>query len=343
MKYFRSGIAVVACCLPLFWGCQDNTETPVGTVDDLSPFAKEFLGMRNGTINTFASTGNQTINMGFRGAFNSFLSMTGSSDPGVAEDSSLVDPGPGGWVSCATITETNNPDGSTTVVTDYGDGCDEGYGEWKYTMFGKTTSTFRDASSQEGTVFKFEYSSRYLAERFGSTYYYDMDNDGTADTTTWITNGKSTYSGTSTYDTATQKFSGYYSYSDTSEYTYDKETYNSTSQGESSYDNIKSVTLKNDYEYRQGESFYRSVVVTPVVTDYNCSSGFLGPAIAICPMWLVPVSGRERVTYKQDGESGQFEIDYGNGECDNIIHIFENGNVIRIDLSREIGVLMKGG
>lgn len=341
MKTLKSVLIVLSCCLPLAWGCQDNNETPLGNVNDLSPFAKEFLGMRNGSVNSLAAAGTQMVNKGFQGAMNTFLSMTGAT--GVPSDSTIVDPGPGGWTTCGTITETQNPDGSTTVVTDYGAGCEEGFGEYKYLMFGKNSSTYRYLSSQTGSAFTFEYFSRYLADHFGSTYYYDINNDGTKDTTTWISNGHSSYSGKSMYDTVTHKFSGYYAYSDTSEYTYDDETYNSMSQGESIYDNLQSVTTKNNYEYRQGEEFYRSEVMAPLVTNYTCLTPASGPEIAICPMWLVYVSGRERVTYNQAGKSGQFEIDYGNGECDNIIYIYENGKVIKIDLSREIGILMKGG
>lgn len=329
--------SLIAGSLLLFGGCQDTTEAPVGTLDDLTPFAKEFLGMRNGTINSLASTGNKTVNMGFQGVAGTVASMTGSSV--ASSDSSLVDPSP--WITCGTITETSNPDGSTTVVTDYGDGCEEGFGEYKYLMFGKNTSTYRNSSSQSGTSFTYEYFGRYIAENYGSTYYYDMDGDGSPDSTTWMIDGHSTYSGYSTYDTATQQFSGYYSFSDTSDYHYDKESYSSRSEGENTYNHLQSVTTKNSYEYRQGDSFYRSEVITPLVTSYTCSPGWGGPEIAICPMWLVYVSGRERVTYNQDGKSGQFEIDYGDGTCDNIIHVYEDGKVVKIDLSRDLGILMK--
>lgn len=329
--------SLTVCSLLLFGGCQDTTEAPVGTLDDLTPFAKEFLGMRNGTINSLAATGNRSVNMGFQGVANTVASMTGSSV--ASSDSSLVDPGP--WITCGAITETNNPDGSTTVVTDYGDGCEEGFGEYRYLLFGKNTSTYRNSSSQSGTTFTYEFFSRYVSERFGSTYYYDMDTDGTPDTTTWIMDGHSTYSGYSSYDTATQQFSGSYSFSDTSDYQYDNETYSSRTEGINTYNHLQSVTTKNTYEYRQGESFYRSEVITPLVTSYTCSPAWDEPGIALCPMWLVYVSGRERVTYTQEGKSGQFEIDYGDGTCDNIIHIYEDGKVVRIDLSRDLGILMK--
>lgn len=337
MKRFSFLLVLVLIAL----GCQNN-ETPQGTIDDLSPFARKFLGMKTAGSDALAMAGNRTLNMAFSGAMNSYVSITGATDPGVPADSSIVDPGPGGWTTCATVTETQNPDGSTMVVTDYGEGCEEGYGDWKYFMFGKNTITYRYTSTQSGSIFRYDYLNRYKAEHFGGRYWWDMDNDGSPDTTTWISDGTSSFSGESSYDTASQAYYGHYDYSDTSSYTYNNQSYSYKSVGESTYDNKKSTVTKNNYEYRNGPDYYSSLVLIPLVSDYSCYMG-MEAALTARPFWLVYVSGRERVTYSQGGETGEFEIDYGNGECDSIITIYEKGKIIRIDLSNQIGILAKGG
>ena len=47
------------------------------------------------------------------------------------------------------------------------------------------------------------------------------------------------------------------------------------------------------------------------------------------------VSGRERIRYKDGDVEGTFEIDYGDGKCDNIITIYEDGKVTVVDLSKD--------
>jgi hypothetical protein len=337
---------LVAALGGILHGCNE-IETPEGTLEDLSPYAKEFLGMMGTKAmgpNAAGLPGNRTIGMALRGALDSYTSITGSTDPGYPGDSTIIDPWPGGWQTCAVITETNHPDGSTTIVTDYGTGCEEGFGEWKYLMFGKNTNTFRHTSAQTGSVFSFEFFNRYVADGFGSTSWWDMDNDGKPDTTTWVSDGSSTFSGMSSYDTATQAFSGNYLYADTSTYTFQGVTYSTRSDGETVYTNLKSTVLRNDYEYRTGSDFYSAKVLIPLVSDYTCWMGMVaGAGMMSRPFWMIYVSGRERVTYSQQGQSGQFEIDYGDGTCDNIITIFENGKVIRIDVSTQIGPMAKGG
>ena len=91
------------------------------------------------------------------------------------------------WETCAEITETENEDGSFTVVYDYGDGCYEGDEYWKIFMYGKFTDTYswteRDASdnSYSGTS-----SGSTVYENFGSKfddeeYAYEYELDGTSE------------------------------------------------------------------------------------------------------------------------------------------------------------------
>jgi len=338
----RSVIGILAVLLTA--GCAESDQT-LSPLKDLSVEAKSFLEMRNGVNQGLSMEGNNqnaVINKSFQGAYNSYASVSGAT--GVAENADstvLSDPIP--WETCATVTETTHADGSTTVVTDYGDGCTEGYGDFKYFMFGKYTYTFKYDQSQNGAVFTYKYYNRNIAENYGGSYNWDGNEYE------WLNNGRSTYLGESEYDSIKQTFSGFYIYSDTSEYVYDHTTYFYKSNGESFYDEKKSVTKSNSFEYSYGSDYYKSVVLKPLVMDYSCFNnmitelGVTNGEASVMPFWSTYVSGRERVQYKHEGMEGEFEIDYGNGECDNVITIYEHGKVFKIDMSVDYVKIANGG
>ena len=319
----------------LFASCMDSDPVAFSDLDELSSEARSFFGMRGESAKSMEAGGNRIINQSFKTTMRSLGGDMGGSI-GLAGDSSITaDPLP--WESCATITQTENPDGSTTYTTDYGKGCLEGYGDYKYLMFGKYSYDWKYNETRQGTVVSYAYFSRSRTENYGGEYYYD------GDTSKWISNGRSTYSGQSKYDTAKQIFSGSYSYSDTSQYTYDGITYNFKSSGKSFYDDKKSVTSANAYEYRSSLEFYRSTVLSPLVSDYSCTTYMPAVKADVRMMWWPSyVSGRERIEYERDGKAGKFEIDYGDGECDAIIFIYENGKVFRIDLNKDYEYFNKG-
>lgn len=255
-----------------------------------------------------------------------------------ASDSILIDNPITDWVSCAQITQTENTDGSTTYITDYGDGCEEGWGDYKYLMTGKFITTYKNTSSRVGSAYQYDYFSRNKTINYGGSYYW------LGDTSSWISNGRSTYTGSSMYDTIKQTFSGNYSWSDTSEHIYGKETYRSKSMGSSSYNQNRAVTISNMYEYETGGELYRSTVLEPLVMDYSCLNNRSVSAsdVRIMP-YFTYVSGRERIDYNRNGTSGTFEIDYGSGACDNIIYIYENGKVFKVNLETDYEAIQPKG
>lgn len=330
ISHFRFLSAVL---LLFAFSCKENDQVP-SPLSELSNEAKAFLGLQSGANKFLFTSGNAMINKSFQGAYNSYASGSGVAGVSVDPDSTVVGPYP--WQTCADITEINNPDGSITVITDYGDGCDEGSEEYHYFMHGKYTYTYKYEQSQSGAVFTYVYLNRNVAENYGGKYYYNNDSSE------WLTNSHSTYSGESRYDTAKQTFSGFYSYSDTSEYEYDHVTYTSQSVGKATYTEKKSVFEINNYQYAYGNDYYKSTMLKPLVMDYTCSS--MMNDMIMAPFWFTYVSGRERIQYKQDGKSGEFEIDYGDGACDNIILIYENGKIFKIDLMADYAALqVKGG
>lgn len=319
--------------------------------DELSDFAREFLSIRMGSQNAMMDREAGAINKSFQNLYGNFRAMTAGTiaedssgtaepgDPGIPGDSSVwIEPGDSTiyedpWISCAITTETVNPDGSITTVVDYGDGCEEGWADWKYRMWGKITSTYLYQNSIDGNVFKDVYYYDNAYENYGGYNYYDSSD--------WEMDGISHYEGESSYDTSYLSFSGWYLYEDNTTYRWNEETYSYRGEGKTSYDNTRWTTEYANYEYLNGNDYYyRTTVLKPLVMDYTCSG----------PIWLTRnaiaegdensivyiftyVSGVEEISYRQGDEEGHFIIDYGDGECDNIITVTENGNKSIIDLS----------
>lgn len=303
--------------------CSDSDLDP--SAKDLSQFAQEFMGMRLGSPNAANKSSEAAINQSFqnmmssRGVVGGRVAGDSTGNGGGVGDSTIYkDP----WVSCAIITTTENPDGSTTTIYDYGDGCEEGWGEYKYFMHGKTIQTYKYTSQQTGSVFRDSYLFKMRYDNYGGNY--------NSDSSAWNINGNSHYEGYSSYDTANNKFSGAYSYNDTSLYEYGDKGYEYKSKGKSNYDETGWVVEESDYEYGDETGYYRSHVVEPLVYNYLCNV-FDEDGLTEAYVW-VAVSGKEIVTYSQGGEAGSFEIEYGNGECDNIIYVTENGIRVRVDL-----------
>ncbi|MEK6781747.1 MAG: hypothetical protein AABY93_08570 [Bacteroidota bacterium] len=335
MRTFNKATLLCACFAIAVLSCTTNSDpVPEPTIDDLSQFARNFVGMRLSSPNAMNRASETTVNKSFQNmmsthGFGGGRVKDSTSTEGPDGSDSTIYPEP--WISCAVITQIENPDGSTTVIYDYGDGCEEGWGDYKYFMHGKSVQTYKYSSQQTGSVVSDSYLFKMLFDNYGGYYYGDS-------ASVWNMDGNSSYEGYSSYDTAENKFSGAYSYNDTSLYAYGEKHYNYKSKGKSHYDEKGWVMEVNDYEYGDGSDYYRSHLITPLVTDYSCNE----PDSNKRYVW-VAVSGHEVVTYKQGDKEGSFEVEYGNGECDNIIYITEDGKRVAVDLGEQWFVLNKEG
>jgi hypothetical protein len=322
--------------------CQDN-EVIFSNPEELSLEARNFFGLQNSMQMSSRASGNSGSDMlnrsfGAAKAGNPEMLVLGKTK----SDSTLVSIPPFEWVTCAQITEFQNSDGSTTSITDYGDGCKEGNDEFRYFMRGKLTWRFKNESSLKGSVYSYNYSSQTRMENFGGSYIYNED------TTSWLTNGKSSYSSSSAYDTLKKTYTGNYSWSDSSKHgyrTYGKnlDTYVINSNGKVAYNESKSVTSTSFSEYYTGSDYYSTTVIVPLVMDYSCNpASLVARSDMRCLMPYTYVSGRERISYNRGDISGSFEVDYGDGTCDTIITIYENGKVFKIDVFEDYQKVMDG-
>ena len=323
-----SGLAVAGLAL---FSCQDDSKE--ATVEQLSPFAKKYIGMQwgNGTLNSMSNDNlsSKIANQSFNRLYNAASFAGGRA--GEDKDTTIVED-PLNWVTCAKVTVVENEDQSTTTSYDYGDGCLEGNSEtYQYLVYGKYSYTNRHTSEQDGDVFKDAFISNYISENYGGSYYWG------GDTTTWSLNGYSNYSGESEYNQKTNNYNGQYTYDYNNTHIWEGSVYANEGRGKTSYTHEYYRVDERDDTYSQTEnSYYRSTVLSPLVARWDCNPWLeQTDGIAYCIWMPTFTSGREFIRYKsEDGTEGSFVIDYGDGECDNIITIIENNVAVKLDLNK---------
>jgi len=93
---------------------------------------------------------------------------------------------------------------------------------------------------------------------------------------------------------------------------------------ETTIDGYTILAQETNYSYNSGEEF-TTVIITPLFTDFTCSEGDV----------FSPVSGVEEGTVSIGEIVEEYSIDYGEGECDNIIVVTQDGKPFTIDLAEE--------
>jgi hypothetical protein len=247
-------------------------------------------------------------------------------EPG-STDSVIIDTA-GYWIpiTCATVTETDNEDGTHTTVYDYGSGCEE-YGSF---VRGKITYIWRndENSYYSEVIYDHYYSygvemnglSRYTFTSDGNSYYTTGCTDAAGDSTYTLMPVEFNWSGTSTgFEEIDMKFddgnSVYYS----SDYS-------------NIWDSISYKVIRGDYYYSSSsEGFeYEYRVTVPMITDYRCTD-----------TWI-PVTGTEIISYTEQGVTYEYSLNYGNGDCDNLAELTQDGKTSIVDFG-ELSVGIDGG
>ncbi|HVN59147.1 MAG TPA: hypothetical protein VMT63_12685 [Bacteroidales bacterium] len=307
-------LAVIGIVITMMVSCEKNKNSAsvqAEKVKKILELEARMNAMNSGTgkMTNFMSvigysqykTGNLTI---------SALDSTGSSPDSVVFDSTNY------WapVTCAKVTDTINSDGTHTTVYDYGDGCNE-YGSL---MKGKITY-----------IWKNENNSYYSSVTYDHYYSYGMEMNGTS-SYNFTSDGNSFYRimGGSGYDSTVSTMPVLFNWSGTStshdEITMTFDDGNVTyykSDFSNVWDSVSYKVNKGDYYYssKSDGSEYHYIVKEPLITDYRCTT-----------TW-VPVSGIESISSVQDGISNEYTLDYGNGTCDNLALLTENGKTSVVD------------
>ncbi len=302
----------------LIWSCNDGTEVVPDPQENL--FAANILSNSGAAMNRArgigfggpigAIYGNFSAAFGGRGGGSPLAMMRGTAGR-IATDSTEQTP------DCLTEIWEDDGNGNYTYTLDFGDGCDY-YGEF---MKGKLVET--------GTYTDNSFSSTSTYTEFGGedwsidgTYSYSGTWEDTsepdpsnAEDSVWIYDASYTFEAD-----LTEKYTAYDSTSSGDELiVVDYVASGSESMDQDGY-TVESRT--ESVSVSTGES-YTSQVDTPLHMDYNCED-----------VWIF-VSGVESGSYTYDGETGNYSIDYGDGSCDNIISLTENGVTEEIDLAEE--------
>lgn len=218
------------------------------------------------------------------------------------------------WTTCATETFEENADGSYMWTLDYGvEGCDEG----GYFMKGKLIETFSENGNEfSGTIEYVDFGDRYSTVNGTETFSGEWEgSDAGEDSTAW-------------------EYSGSYEYVEDLEYTYKEddveEVYTLKASGKETYDQEGFTRNEGEYTYTAfNGNFFSGIISVPLYYSFACADGSDEDWV------FVDVSGVENFSYKEGEESGEFSINYGDGSCDNIISITENGETYDIDLGEE--------
>jgi hypothetical protein len=203
--------------------------------------------------------------------------------------------------TCAEVTEYIDAEGNFVTVYDYGeDGCDE----WGSIVSGKITYIW----SQNDSIYNSEviydnYSGYGMTMNGFSRYTYTFDemnygNEG--DSGVYMINWSGSSSCVEDIYMVTQDGISYHYTADYSS-EWDENSY-TVHQGEYSYQDI---TNGFEYTYKINENLFY---------NYECGG----------EIW-VPVSGVEEIIYVDAQTNTTFVTDYGNGVCDNLATVTENG------------------
>lgn len=314
MKFKNLNLLVISMLAIAIWSCDTNgidggtdpTVTPGNITNNSGLFSNNSVRERVRGFSGYNGPGGfiySRFNSGSgRTANNSILrNIQGRTNGNLsaartANDSTTVD------CMIETFTETEN---SYEFTLDFGDGC-EVYGEF---MKGKLV--------EKGTFTDNTFSSEVEYFGFGGR--------------DWEVSGTETYNGTWTEDAADSSvWESAYTFATDLVETYTEEgttvEVDYQANGSERMDETSFVveSANETVSVSTGES-YQSTVDTPLVMDFNCDEAYIF------------VSGVESGSYTYIDENnatinGTYSVDYGNGACDNLITITEDGVSEEIDL-----------
>lgn len=326
-KFIIAGVWVAL--ISLMWSCEQDGSEP--DLQDESFFINNILMGSNSVLDHARSQGFG----GPMGALYAGFVSSGNGRSAVSPSQLFRNMGQGRVADFGDSTDIELPEclieiweddgnGNYTFSMDFGDGCYY-YG---YYMFGKmvetgsysengfsstTTYTHFGGSADEGG----EDWSMDGTQSYSGTWE-ELENDDPNNDTTWMYNA--------TYEFSADLVQRYIEYGypeDSNEVSTGEQiiTMDYEAEGSEEMDHlgytVKSRTMS--IEMDTGDSFHSQINV-PLYYDYSCES-----------TW-VAVSGNESGDYTYGEISGTYSVDYGDGTCDNIITVTENGVTEDVDL-----------
>lgn len=319
MKTKKSIIAMLWIAVAvLAWSCSENPDQI--NPDQENIVAENLLVNSNSALNRLKSNGIGGPMGALFGNFQNGRSGRSASSPlamyrgRTATDSTDTEP------TCLTQTWEDDGNGNYTYTLDFGDGCDY-YGEFlkgklvekgsysesgfsattTYTNFGGHDWTIDGTHSYSGTWEEIDGTS----EPSDTTeYYYNASYQFSADLKTSYME----YGHDSTSDVSTGERLIEVDYVAQGDEEVDQDGYTVNSRSES-------IVVST------GESFSSQVDI-PLFYDFDCEED---------GTWIY-VSGQESGSYTVGDQTGTYSINYGDGECDNIVTVTENGISEEVDL-----------
>lgn len=221
--------------------------------------------------------------------------------------------------ACFRETFTEYADGSYEWVAEFLGGCDiEGEA---------LTGIIRG----KGRFEENSYTDTLTFENFGDSYWTMNGteiNSGTFELPADENDNENDYEEDEWYEVnATYSFSSDLQISET----YEGETYDFTlvSNGEEVFTTTDlTTTVFNERAEGSDGEVYTSEVTTPLVIDFTCE---------VADAYWIPVSGVENSQWVSADETWTESIDYGDGSCDTLATITENGETEEVDLADEWG------
>lgn len=326
-KIIANTIAIVIILVTVTVSCEKNKindSDPTEKVKKILELEARMQALNSGTgkMTNFMSV------IGYSQFKNGELSIDSSgTDPGYPPDSIKIDTA-GYWapVTCAKVTEIDNEDGTHTTIYDYGDGCEE-YGSlikgkityiWKYDNNSYYSEVIYDHYYSYGV--EMNGTSIYTFTSDGNSFYTTGIKEDPNDSTVTIMPVEFNWSGTSTgHEEITMTF-------DDGNSTYYRSDYSNI------WDSLSYKVIQGEYYYSssQDDSEYHYLVTLPLITDYTCTNAW------------VPVSGTEIITTSENGVTAEYSLNYGNGNCDNLAELTQDGKTSLIDFG-ELYKVISGG
>jgi len=303
----KTRLSIIFMLLIAMIACDKEQLAPNKSPDGIKSYSGLFLKFhglsRNNEhlqIASDLSKNSLTITNGRVSAVDSVI-VSGDSTIVISGDSTIIIDDPDwGWESCATITDYIDKDGYHVTVFDYGE---KGCIECGTLIKGKITSKWKENSKSSSWEEIYE-NYTFCDMTINGTVSYQSDGNPFIDSLNIDDDFEFTYS---CQENLSVSFEDGLSY-----------VYTSSYKEKSSNKLWTILEGESKFVVSDGKT-YTSEIVEPVVMNFECNNSF------------IPVSGVEK--WNDAGE--KYEIDYGDGTCDNIATITENGESKVVDFEEE--------